>query len=330
MSAPRLLALCLTDVEDSSTLWREHPNAMPDAITCLDAIVTRATRGSDGTVVKSRGEGDSHFLVFPVVSGAVHAAASMQRDLGCARWTAGVGLRVRIALHVGEVREHDGDYLGLAINRAARLRSIAHGGQIVASTAIAELATDVLDDGLAFVSLGRHRVRDFAGWAEVFQLSGPGLHREFPPLVTAERGLPPIATIVMLDCVGASAAARRSGTAAFMRDLGAMFAAECSAASGQYLKQVGDGCLALFVDPDMALVFVRATRDRAAALGVGVRGAVHVGRVEFAHHEPVGDALIETVALARAVRRSGSDQVVLSATAALLVDPAGDLVTADA
>jgi class 3 adenylate cyclase len=330
MSATRLLALCLTDVESSSTLWREHPTVMPDAIAGLDAIVARATCDHNGTIVKSRGEGDSHFLVFPLVSDAVHASATMQRELGRAETSPGIPLRVRMAVHAGEVRAHAGDYLGLAINRTARLRSLAHGGQIVASTAVAELTSDLLDDALELVSLGRHGVRDFPGWTEVFQLCGPGLGRDFPPLVTDESGLPPIATIVMLDCVGASAAARQCGTNAFMGDLTAMFAAEVSAANGQYLKQMGDGCLGLFADPDHALAFVRAARDRAAALGVGLRGAVHVGRVEFVRHEPVGDALFEAVALLRAARRSGCNEVVLSATAALLVEPAGDLVTADA
>jgi class 3 adenylate cyclase len=286
MSATRLLALCLTDVEGSSPLWREHPAAMPEVISALDAIVTRATCSHGGTVVKSRGEGDSHFLVFPLVSDAVHAAASMQRDLTRATWPDGIELRIRMALHTGEVREHAGDYLGLAINRTARLRSLAHGGQIVASTAVAELTTDLLDDGLAFVSLGPHRVRDFTAWTEVFQLCGPDLPHDFPPL------------------------------------------AELAAANGQYLKQTGDGCLGLFADPDHALAFVRATQDRASALGVAVRGAVHVGRVEFAHHEPVGDAMIEAVTLLRAARRSGCTQVLLSAAASLLANPADDLVTA--
>ena len=45
-------------------------------------------------------------------------------------------IRLRIGLHTGEVQLRDeGNYVGPTINRAARLRDLAHGGQTVLSGA---------------------------------------------------------------------------------------------------------------------------------------------------------------------------------------------------
>ena len=65
-------------------------------------------------------------------------------------------LRVRMGVHTGEPSERDGDYYGPAVNQAARLMGIAHGGQIVCSGVVADLVGDhvELDD------LGVHRLRD--------------------------------------------------------------------------------------------------------------------------------------------------------------------------
>jgi class 3 adenylate cyclase len=321
----RLVVLCFTDVEGSSRLWRDHPAHMPDVLDALDSVVAASATGHGGNVVKARGEGDSHFVVFPTVSGAVRAAAATQRALAQKQWPGGIEVRIRIALYAGEVRGREGDFVGMAVNRAARLRSVAHGGQVVATAAVADLAADALDDDLSFESLGRHRIRDCAGWTEVFQLCGPALPHDFPPLVTLDTGLPPIATIVMLDVVNASRTAPDGDHRELMTALTALFANAFSAADGQYLKQVGDGCLALFADPDRALAFTRATRMQCATLGVELRGALNLGRVEFAHHEPIGPAIHAT---SRLLRAAPAGRTVCSEVAATVLGDGDDLVHA--
>ena len=321
----RLLVLCLTDVEGSSPLWRDHPAHMPAVLDGLDAVVAESATGNGGHVVKARGEGDSHFVVFPTVSGAMRAAAATQRVLAQARWPEDIELRIRIALYAGELHGRAGDFVGTAVNRAARLRSVAHGGQIVATAAVADLAGDTPDDRLCFESLGRHRIRDCAGWTEVFQLCGPGLPHDFPPLVTLDTGLPPIATIVMLDVVNARRAAGVGNHHQLMCALAALFADAFAATDGQYLKQLGDGCLALFADPDRALAFTRTTRAEAKALRLELRGAIHLGRVEFAHHEPIGPAIYATSKL---LRSAPADHVVCSEAAMSMLPPLEDLVIA--
>jgi hypothetical protein len=89
------------------------------------------------------------------------------------------------------------------------------------------------------------------------------------------------------------------------------------------LKQVGDGCLALFVDPHAAVAFARSTREGARRLGIELRGVIDVGRVEFVHHEPIGAVIHDA---ARHLRRAPADRFVLGRAASTLVPAAADFV----
>jgi hypothetical protein len=87
-----------------------------------------------------------------------------------------------VGIHTGVAELRDGDYFGSAVNRAARLEGIAHGGQIVVSQATEALVRDGLDDGVDLVDLGAHRLRDLSRAERVFQVVHPQLQREFPAL----------------------------------------------------------------------------------------------------------------------------------------------------
>ena len=67
---------------------------------------------------------------------------------------------------------------GSSLNRAARLMGVTHGGQVVCSQATTDLARDVLADGVDFVDLGEHRLRDLSRAEHVFQVCAPGLAGE--------------------------------------------------------------------------------------------------------------------------------------------------------
>jgi len=320
-------ALFLTDVEGSTRHWQKEPDDMPAALDLLDRAVDDAVVPLGGEVVRSRGEGDSHFVVFPTASAAVRAAALLQPCLGNAAWPRSP-LDVRIAVHAGEVQRRYADWAGVAISYAARLRSAAHGGQVVVSRAVVELVGEGLGE-LRLASIGRHRIRDLAGWTEVFQLYGPSLRTTFPPLVTLDTGLPPIATIVFLDTVGSGELTKKLGRQESRRLLGQLvelLASRFSAADGQCLKLTGDGCLALFADPDAAVSFARSASADSRMLGLQIRSVVHVGRVEFVRDEPVGRALFVAAELER---RAPPNKVVLSRAAAALIDSADDLVILD-
>jgi len=132
--------------------------------------------------VRPRGEGNSRFCVFARATDAVVAAAAIQQALHAEPWPTATPLRVRMALHTGEADLRDGDYYGSAVNRCARLRAIAHGGQALLSMATEELVRDGLPAGVTLHDLGEHRLSDLARPERVFQLLAPGLPDDFPPL----------------------------------------------------------------------------------------------------------------------------------------------------
>ena len=141
-----------TDLEGSTRLWREHPEAMQPALARHDAILREAIAAHDGHLVKATGDG-AH-AVFGNASNAVAAAVAAQLALGAEDWPLPEPLRVRMGIHSGTAEVRDDDYFGTAVNRAARLMGIAHGGQIVVSLATEEL---VEDGAVELVDLGEHR-----------------------------------------------------------------------------------------------------------------------------------------------------------------------------
>jgi class 3 adenylate cyclase len=151
-----------TDIEGSSGLWEVHPEAMGVAVARHDQIVEYAIAEHAGTVVKTRREGDSVFAVFARASDAIAAALELQEGLAAESWPAGVVLRVRAALHTGEAELRQGDYFGGAVNRAARLRAIANGGQTLVSEVTAGITRGHLPAGAGLEDRGSHRLRDLA------------------------------------------------------------------------------------------------------------------------------------------------------------------------
>src|SRR5271154_1014405 len=98
------------------------------------------------------------------------AAIELQDAIVHEQWGLREPMRIRIALHTGEVELRDGDYFGRAVNRAARLRSLAAGGQILCSGATAGLIIDSLPDDVVLADLGLRELRNLARPEHVFEL----------------------------------------------------------------------------------------------------------------------------------------------------------------
>src|SRR5437870_4443776 len=168
-----------TDVEGSTRAWEAHPAETQTALKRHDEIVAREIEAYNGALILERGEGDSVFAIFARAADAVAAAVEIQRALRAQTWPADVPIRVRMAIHTGEA---GADYRGPHVNRAARLRAIAHGEQILISGVTAGILRDALPDGASLIELGRHRLRDLSDLEQVFQLAHPELRIDFPPL----------------------------------------------------------------------------------------------------------------------------------------------------
>jgi predicted ATPase/class 3 adenylate cyclase/DNA-binding CsgD family transcriptional regulator len=178
-----IVTLLLADIEGSSGLWETRPEAMSGAIGRHDAIVDEPIRRFGGVRPLEQGEGDSFVAAFSRSSDALRCALDLQLAFARESWPPGVRLRLRIALHTGEVQlRDDANYVGQAVNRCARLRDIAHGGQTLLSQSTYELVADRLPDDVTLSDLGTHRLKDLARPEHVYQLCHPELSAEFLPL----------------------------------------------------------------------------------------------------------------------------------------------------
>ncbi len=175
-----VLTFLFADLEGSTRLWEQFPETMKPAMARHDAILRAAVESANGQVVKTTGDG--LMAVFGSALDAVHACLAAQQAIQDEPWEETGPLRVRMGLHVGESQPRAGDYYGAAVNRAARLMSAAHGGQVLLSGAAASMLVDLLPEGTSLRDLGDHRLKDLNRPEHIFQLVHPPLPADFPPL----------------------------------------------------------------------------------------------------------------------------------------------------
>ncbi len=168
-----------SDVEGSTKLWELHPEAMGAALQRHDGLLRQAIQEKGGRVFKT--VGDAFYAVFDDAVKALSAAHGAQRVIMAQDWGK-TPIRIRMALYTGVAEVRDEDYFGLPVNRAACLLSAGHGGQILVSSATQALAQNRLPEGLSLRDLSEHRLRDLEEAERVYQLIGPGLPADFPPL----------------------------------------------------------------------------------------------------------------------------------------------------
>ena len=169
-----------TDIEGSTQLWDTLPVAMASALEHHDFILNRAIADGRGTVFATGGDG--FCVAFHSARQAVDAAISAQRELASHTWPVGCAIRVRMGLHSGEAVERAGDYFGPSVNLAARVMSAAHGGQIVCTDIVAELAA-----GTATTQpLGEHQLKGVSTAIRINQVIASCLQTAFGALRTLE------------------------------------------------------------------------------------------------------------------------------------------------
>jgi predicted ATPase/class 3 adenylate cyclase/DNA-binding CsgD family transcriptional regulator len=170
------VTLLLADVEGSTRLWEADAEAMAAAIGRLNHAASDLIAVHHGVRPVEQGEGDSFVAAFARASDAVACALALQR-------APLAPIRLRIGIHTGEVMLRDeGNYAGPTINRTARLRDLAHGGQTVLSAVVRDLVEDALPADVWLVDLGTHQLRDLPRPDPVTQLCHPDLKNDFPPL----------------------------------------------------------------------------------------------------------------------------------------------------
>ena len=174
------VSLLFTDIEGSTALLRAHPHAYPGALVRHHALLQEAVEANRGQVVQT--EGDAVFAAFARSTDAIAAALWGQLALQAEPWGDAGPIKVRMGVHTGEVELYGAQYVGLAIHRAARLASTAHGGQVVLSEATAVHLRDAFPHEVHLIDLGEHRLKDLTHPERIWQLGHADLPAAFPPL----------------------------------------------------------------------------------------------------------------------------------------------------
>lgn len=174
------VTLLLADVEGSTRLWETQPEQMTAAFERLDRALSDLVGAHGGVRPVEQGEGDSFVVAFTRATDALACAFGLQ---GAPL----APISLRIGIHTGEVQLRDeANYIGPTINKAARLRDLAHGGQTVLSGATEAMVIDTLPPDVWLVDLGSQELRGVPRPERVVQLCHPDLRNEFPPLRAAK------------------------------------------------------------------------------------------------------------------------------------------------
>lgn len=133
---PQDLAVLFADVCGSTTLYEKLGDKA--ALKALDVVVDllrQVVGTSRGRVIKTTGDG--LLAVFVEPDAAVTAAGLMQARISALPPFGDIRLSIRIGLHAGPVIESEGDCYGDVVNIAARMTTLANGGQIITTRSTA-------------------------------------------------------------------------------------------------------------------------------------------------------------------------------------------------
>ncbi len=157
-----VVSLLFTDLVGSTATARSMGDAdWRKVLDHHDRLIDGAVRRYGGTMVKATGDGA--LTTFDSPSRALQCALALREQLG------GVGLGVRMGVHLGEIEGRGADVAGVAVHLAARVMALATAGDIL-TTAAVPLAT--MGGGFTFQSCGHHRLKGFDEEFELFRLLG--------------------------------------------------------------------------------------------------------------------------------------------------------------
>jgi predicted ATPase/class 3 adenylate cyclase len=177
-----------SDIEGSTELAAKlGPSGYREILELHQRLLREAVVRHGG--IEKGTEGDSFFVVFRDAPSAVAAAVDAQRSLGAQAWPPGISVRVRMGAHTGLGLPGGDDYIGLDVNRAARITAAGHGGQVLLSETTRSLALESLPSDVAVRDLGEHRLKGLPTAQRLYQLVIAGLRSDFPALRALDAGI---------------------------------------------------------------------------------------------------------------------------------------------
>jgi len=110
-----------------------------------------------GRAVKTTGDG--FLATFDGPGRAVRCACAIRDQLRR------LGIQIRIGLHTGEVERRGEDIIGIAVNIAQRIQSVARPGDVLASSTVRDLTAG---SGIRFDDRGEHHLKGMTGTSLLF------------------------------------------------------------------------------------------------------------------------------------------------------------------
>jgi len=171
------VTLLFSDVEGSTGLV-QRLGEMSYAASLADhrELVRASIEGHAGREVDCRA--DEYFAVFTDAAAALAAALAVQQAVATHIWPEEGAFRVRIGVHTGDPIVAGDGYVGIDVNRAARLCSAGHGGQVLVSQRVLDAAGEDFDA----IDLGEYLIAGIAEPERIFQIVVPGGRSQFPLL----------------------------------------------------------------------------------------------------------------------------------------------------
>ena len=183
------VSFLFTDIEGSTALAQAYPSLLPALLTRHHAILNEAAEAHAGHVFLI--VGDAFCVAFATASDALDAAIDAERALQREAW-APAAIRVRIGIHTGAAvttsdDDRSGGYSGYAtLALTQRVMSSAYGQQILLSGTAADLVRNRLPPNVTLLDLGANRLKGWNDPEHLWQVLGPDLRSDFPPLPTLE------------------------------------------------------------------------------------------------------------------------------------------------
>lgn len=181
-----MVAFLFSDIAGSTRRFEHDEPSMLGAVELHDHIMSVSMKRHDGTIFKTMG--DSFLVAFGNAKNALNAAVEAQLGLRSADWSSAntPPLRVRMALHAGEVQLRGSDYFGVALSRTDRILKITNGGQILLSDAFRAQVVDELPAKVSLLDLKFHRLKDLNRPEHIYQLDHLDIPEKFPPLFSLD------------------------------------------------------------------------------------------------------------------------------------------------
>ena len=172
-----VVAFLFSDIEGSTALLHRLGRDYATYLRQYRELLSDSFARHGGVPLGS--EGDSLFVGFERVSGALQGAIDGQRALTHHQWPDNAPVKARMGVHFGEVERLGDGYVGMAIHVAARVCAAAHGGQILTTDDAHRMTPEI-----PMLDLGDHSLKD-VGRMRLLQVRAAGLPTDFPPLRAA-------------------------------------------------------------------------------------------------------------------------------------------------